>query len=92
MPPGDFQVTTNAIGKSVEGKLMRPYAFETIGVFLLDKALYCVAIKFYPVAGDAVFKEPLIVAIAEQDIDDFIRAVRLVQNGRAAEARKGGTS
>jgi len=89
---GELRITTNVVGKPVEGKLFRPYGYETIGVFLLDTALPCVAIKLYPVAGDPEFKEPLVVALAEENIDDFIRAVRIAQAGIASDALKGGTS
>jgi len=91
MRPGELRINTEMIGKPVEGKLLRPDAYATVGI-LLDASLRCVAMKFYPVAGDAEFKEPVVVALAEEDVDSFIRAVRIAHAGLASDALKGGTS
>jgi hypothetical protein len=43
-------------------------------------------------AGDPDFKEPVVVLISEENVEVFIRAIRIALGGVAADVRKGGSS
>ena len=89
---GELQITTNKLGQEVTGKLFRPYAFETVGAISLDTGVVAVAIKLFPAAADPDFKEPVVVLLSEENVEAFIRAIRIALGGVAADVRKGGSS
>ena len=89
---GELQITTPKPGQEITGKLFRPYAFETVGAIRLDTGVVAVAIKLFPMAGDPDFKEPVVVLISEENVEVFIRAIRIALGGVAADVRKGGSS
>ena len=89
---GELQITTPKPGQEITGKLFRPYAFETVGAISLDTGAVAVAIKLFPTAGDPDFKEPVVVLLSEENVENFIRAIRIALGGVAADVRKGGSS
>ena len=89
---GELQITTSKLGQEISGKLFRPHTFETVGAISLDTGAVAVAIKLFPMAGDPDFKEPVVVLISEENVEVFIRAIRIALGGIAADVRKGGSS
>jgi hypothetical protein len=89
---GELQITTPKLGQEISGKLFRPHTFETVGAISLDTGAVAVAIKLFPMAGDPDFKEPVVVLISEENVEVFIRAIRIALGGVAADVRKGGSS
>ena len=89
---GELQITTPKLGQEISGKLFRPHTFETVGAISLDTGAVAVAIKLFPMAGDPDFKEPVVVLISEENVEVFIRAIRIALGGIAADVRKGGAS
>ena len=89
---GELKITTNKLGQEITGKLFRPHAFETVGAISLDTGVVAVAIKLFPTAGDPDFKEPVVVLLSEENVEAFIRAIRIALGGVAADVRKGGSS
>jgi len=89
---GELQITTPKLGQEISGKLFRPHTFETVGAISLDTGAVAVAIKLFPMAGDPDFKEPVVVLISEENVEVFIRAIRIALGGIAADVRKGGSS
>jgi hypothetical protein len=87
-----LQITTPKLGQEISGKLFRPHTFETVGAISLDTGAVAVAIKLFPMAGDPDFKEPVVVLISEENVEVFIRAIRIALGGVAADVRKGGSS
>jgi hypothetical protein len=94
MPPrdGELQITTIPIGQEITGKLFRPYAFETVGAHSLDTGAFAVAIKLFPTAADPDFKEPVVILLHEENVEAFIRAIRIAQAGMPESVRKGGAA
>jgi hypothetical protein len=89
--PGELQISKHKLGTEISGKLLRPYAYETVGAMSLDTDGSAVAIKFFPRAGDKEFTEPLVVLLTEENIENFIRAIRIAQGGMVPLS-KGGSS
>jgi len=89
---GELQITTPKLGQEISGKLFRPHTFETVGAISLDTGAVAVAIKFFPTATDPDFKEPVVVLLSEENVEVFIRAIRIALGGVAADVRKGGSS
>lgn len=88
---GGLQISTNRMGKEVAGKLFRPYAFETVGAVSLEVSGLFIAITLYPTAADPEFKEPVVIMLADENVENFIKAIRIAQAGLGA-VRKGGSS
>ena len=89
---GELKITTNEIGQEITGKLLRPHTFETVGAISLDTGVVAVAIKFFPTVADPDFREPVVVLLSEENVEAFIRAIRIALGGVAADVRKGGSS
>lgn len=90
--PGELQITDRMVGQPIEGKLFRPSAYETVGVFELETGASAVVIKLYPVAGDPDFKEPVVVLLHLENLEPFIRAIRIAEAGLHPDVRKGGSA
>jgi hypothetical protein len=88
----ELRITTEHIGKEIAGKLFRPYAFETVGAHSVDTGVFAVAIKLHPNVGDPDFKEPIVILLHEDNVEAFIRAIRIAQAGTPANVRKGGSA
>jgi hypothetical protein len=80
------------LGKPLSGKILRPYGYETLGACELGAPEITVAITFYPRVGDADFAEPVVVLLAEGDVEKFISAIRIAHARISPELRKGGSS
>jgi hypothetical protein len=89
---GELRITTDKIGKEITGKLLRPCAFEAVIAISLDTGVFAVAITIFPTAADPEFKEPVIILLAEEDVDPFIRAIRIAQAGTPLDVRKGASA
>ena len=89
---GEVQLRTHQLGKEISDKLLRPCAFETLPVFTLDTGSFAVAIKFFPTANDPEFKEPIVILVREEDIENFIKVIRIAQAGTPLDVRKGGSA
>ena len=73
-------VQRQEIGKALSGRIFRPFSYETVGACELGSTSeFTVAITFYPKIGDADFTEPVVVLVAEGDVERFISAIRLAQ-------------
>jgi len=79
--PGELQITSRMVGKEITGKLFRPYAYETVGAVELETGASAVVIKLYPAADDADFKEPVVVLLHLENLEPFIRAIRIAEAG-----------
>ena len=88
----ELRLITKEVGQEITGELFRPYAFETSVVISLETGVYAVAIKLFPAAADPDFKEPVVVLLSEENVEAFIRAIRISLGGVAADVRKGGSS
>ena len=86
---GELQITTDKIGKEITGKLLRPYAFETVVTVSLDTGVFAVAITIFPTAADPEFKEPIVILLREENVEAFIRAIRIAQASTPLDVRKG---
>ena len=80
------------IGKPLSGKILRLFGYETVGACDLGAPEITVAITFYPRAGDADFTEPVVVLLAEGDVEKFISAIRVAHARNSPALRKGGSS
>ena len=76
-------------GQEIPGPVLRPAWYFAAGA--LDQKTLGVAIAFMiaPVSGDTDFKEPVIVMIAEKDIDLVVRLLRTAQGLTPVEIRNG---
>jgi hypothetical protein len=90
--PGELQITNYTLGKPIAGKLFRPFAFETVGAVELETTASVIAIKLYPAAGDPDFKEPIVILLHMENVEAFIRAIRIAQAGLHPDIRKGGSA
>lgn len=89
---GELQITRDKIGKEITGKLLRPYAFETVVTLSLDTGVFALAITIFPTAADLEFKEPVIILLPEANVESFIMAIRLAQANAHPVVRKEGTA
>ena len=89
---GELQITHHTLGKPIEGKLFRPYSYETIGAVELETHASAVVIKLHPAAGDPDFKEPVVILLHLENLENFIKAIRIAEAGLHPAVRKGGTA
>ena len=77
MPPkfGELQLTTTAPGQPITGAIFWLHGYETVGAVELATGTSIVAVKLYPGAGNPEFKEPLVIMLAVQDIENFFKAI-----------------
>jgi hypothetical protein len=94
MPPrdDDLKITNHSLGKPIAGKLLWLSGYETTGAIELETGMPVVAIKIFPIAGDADFTEPIVIMLAVQDIETFFRAIRIAEAGLHPSVRDGGTA
>jgi hypothetical protein len=89
---GELQITNHTLGQPIAGKLFRPFAYETVGAVELEMTASVIAIKLYPNAGDPDFKEPVVVLLRMENVEAFVRAIRIAQAGLHPDVRKGGSA
>jgi len=94
MPPrdGELKITNHALGKPIAGKLLWPSGYETIGAVELETGTPVVAVKIYPMAGDAEFTGPIVIMLAVENLENFIKAIRIAQAGLHPAVREGGSA
>ncbi len=94
MPPkmGELQLTNNAPGKPITGTIFWLHGYETVGAVELETGTAIVAVKLYPGAGNPEFKEPIVIMLAVQDIENFFKAIRIAEAGLHSNVRGGGTA
>ena len=95
MPPkiGELQITNNYLGQPIAGgKIIWLYGYETIAGIELETGTPIVAVKFFPGPSNPDFKEPVIVMLAERDIENFLKAIRIAQAGLHPSISEGGTA
>ena len=93
MPPkmGELHFTNNAPGVPITGTIFWIHGYETIGAVELETGTAIVAVKLYPGPGNSDFKEPLVVMLAVQDIENFFKAIRIAEAGLHSNIREGAT-
>lgn len=89
---GELQLTHHTLGQPIEGKLFRPYSYETLGAVELETHASAVVIKLNPAAGDPDFKEPFVVLLRLNDLENFIKAIRIAEAGLHPAVREGGSA
>jgi hypothetical protein len=87
----EFQFT-DRLGQEITGKLLRPHAYEAVSVLSLDTSVFAIAITIFPATDDPEFKEPVVILISEDNVERFIRAIRLAQAGARPVVRKEATA
>jgi hypothetical protein len=87
----EFQFTQK-LGQEITGKLLRPRAFESVSALSLDTGVFAIAITIFPAADDPEFKEPVVILVSEDNVERFIRTIRLAQAGARPVVRKEGTA
>ena len=94
MPPraDELKITNHSLGKPIAGKLLWLSGYETTGAIELETGTPVVAVKIFPIAGDAEFTEPIVIMLAVQDIENFFRAIRIAEAGLHPSLRDGGTA
>jgi hypothetical protein len=94
MPPGDdeLKITSHSLGKPIAGKLLWLSGYETTGAVELETGTAVVAVKIFPIAGDAEFTEPIVIMLAVEDLENFIKAIRIAEAGLHPDVRNGGTA
>ena len=94
MPPRDdeLKITNHALGKPIAGKILWPSGYETTGAVELETGTPVVAVKLYPITGDAAFTEPIVIMLAVKDLENFIKAIRIAEAGLNPDVRNGGTA
>jgi hypothetical protein len=92
MPPrdGELKITNHDLGKPIAGKLLWPSGYETTGAVELETGTPVVAVKIFPIAGDAEFAEPIVIMLAVENLENFIKAIRIAEAGLHPDVRKGG--
>jgi hypothetical protein len=90
---GEFQFTER-LGQEITGKMLRPHAFESVSAFSLDTGVFAtaIAITIFPAADDPEFKERIVILLSEDNVELFIRTIRLAQAGAHPVVRKEGTA
>ena len=89
---GEVQLTNQTPGQPIEGKLFRPYSYETLGAIELATQACAVVIKLNPATGDPDFKEPFVVLLRLDDLESFIKAIRIAEAGLHPAVRNGGST
>ena len=94
MPPktGELQLTTHSPGQPIAGKVFWLHGYETVGAVELATGTSIVAVKLYPGDGNPEFKEPIVIMLAVQDIENFFKAIRIAEAGLCPNIRDGGTA
>jgi hypothetical protein len=94
MPPRDdeLKIINHSLGKPIAGKLLWLSGYETTGAVELETGTPVVAVKIFPIAGDAEFTEPIVIMLAVEDLENFIKAIRIAEAGLHADVRNGGTA
>ncbi len=94
MPPRDseLKITNQSLGKPISGKLLWPSGYETTGAVELETGTPVVAVKIYPITGDAEFTEPIVIMFAVENLETFIKAIRIAEAGLHQDVRTGGTA
>lgn len=94
MPPkiGELQITNHSLGQPIAGKVFWLYGYETVGAVELETGASVVAVKLYPGPANPDFKEPLVIMLALENIENFIKAIRIAQAGMHTDARNGGAA
>jgi hypothetical protein len=81
--------------KSLSGKADRWQTlwlsgYETTGAIELETGTPVVAVKIFPVAGDPEFTEPIVIMLALENLENFIKAIRIAEAGFHSDAHNGG--
>jgi hypothetical protein len=94
LPPrdGELKITNHSLGKPIVGRLLWPSGYETTGAVELETGTPVVAVKIYPMAGDAEFTEPIVIMLAVENLENFIKAIRIAQAGLHPDIHNGGTA
>jgi len=94
MPPRDDEltITNHSLGKPIAGKLLWPFGYETTGAIELETGTPVVAVKIFPIAGDAEFTEPIVIMLAVENLENFIKAIRIAEAGLHQQFLSGGTA
>ncbi len=74
---GGLQLTNHAPGQPITGTLFWLHGYETVGAVELATGTSIVAVKLYPGDGNPEFKEPIVIMLAVQDIENFFKAIRI---------------
>ena len=88
----ELQLIHHTPGKPIEGKLFRPYAFETLGAVEAETHAAAVVIKLHPATGDPDFKEPVVILLHLENLENFIKAIRIAEAGLHPVVREGGSA
>lgn len=88
----ELLINTHKIGQEITGKLFHPQAFETLGTIDLQTGAVFIAIKLFPTAADTDFKEPFVVMLRDENVENFVKAIRIAQAGVPLNCRNGGES
>jgi len=94
VPPRDseLKITNHSLGKPIAGKLLWLSGYETTGAIELETGTPVVAVKIFPIAGDAEFTEPIVIMLAVENLENFIKAIRIAEAALLPDCRKGGTA
>jgi len=79
-------------GKLIEGKILRPEKLKMIAAVDLQTQDFVVALTLFPVDGDPVHVEPVIVFLNFHIVDSFIKGILAAQGSVAADIREGGSA
>jgi len=77
-------------GQEIPGPVLRSVYFTATGAFDHGSNGVAVAFTIVPLPGDPVFKEPVIVMVAEKDVELVVKLLRTAVALMPADARKGG--
>ena len=94
MPPrdGELKIADHSLGKPITGKLLWLSGYETTGAIELETGTPVVAVKIFPIAGDVEFTEPIVIMLAVENLENFIKAIRIAEAGLHPDVRNGGTA
>lgn len=94
MPPrdNDLKITNHSLGKPIAGKLLWLSGYETTGAIELETGTPVVAVKIFPIAGDAEFTEPIVIMLAVENLENFIKAIRIAEAGLYPNTPNGGNA
>jgi hypothetical protein len=89
---GELQLTNNSPGQPITGTIFWLHGYETVGAIELETGAAIVAVKLYPGAENPEFKEPIVIMLAVQDIENFFKAIRIAQAGLHPAVHEGGSA
>jgi hypothetical protein len=94
MPPRDdeLKIANHSLGKPIAGKLLWLSGYETTGAIELETGTLVVAVKIFPMAGDAEFTEPIVIMLAVENLENFIKAIRIAEAGLHPDVLNGGSA